>query len=306
MRNHSYLLKFVLILTLSLCCLANSYSAEIIKKNAPFLFELTPDVKGLLLPSDIAVSKKNVYVVDGGHHRIAVFNKQGEFQYSFGQQGKTSGNLNFPVGIDVAANGDVYVADSGNRRVQVYSARGQYKRSFKIKQGKYLIRPIDVLVDEKSREIFVTANETHSMMVYSLKGKRKRQWGDSGSNEGQFRYPATLAHLKDQRIAVVDVLNSRVQIFDKSGDYNFQLSGWGVTQGKVFRPKGVAVDWLGRVYISDSYMNVVQVFTDDGSFQYVLDTGRALRTPVGMAIDNKRLYVTEMRNNRVSVFGLEK
>ena len=79
--------------------------------------------------------------------------------------------------------------------------------------------------------------------------------------------------------------------------------------GQLFRPKGVAVDSKGRLYISDSYMNVIQVFDDEGRFLHLLKIGgpaRAMESPTGIAIgDDNRLYVVETLNNRVSVFGLE-
>jgi DNA-binding beta-propeller fold protein YncE len=70
----------------------------------------------------------------------------------------------------------------------------------------------------------------------------------------------------------------------------------------------VAVDSAGRFYVSDSYLNVVQVFSDTGKFLYVLgDDGKPRRfdTPTGIALDtDDHLYVVEMLKNRVSVFGI--
>jgi len=309
MRRYSYISFYFTIILLSAGFSAASNAAEFVQKPVSFLFELKlADNKNLLLPSDVASSDKNIYVVDGGHHRIVVYNQKGQFQFTFGAEGAQKGKFKYPVGIDVANNGDIYVADSGNRRIQVFSSKGKFKRQFKIKSGRYLIRPIDVLVDEKKKEVFVSGNESHEIMVFSLNGKLKRSWGGSGVNEGEFRYPATLAHLKDGRVAAVDVLNSRIQVFEKKGDYSFQIADWGVTQGQVFRPKGIAFDSLGNAYVSDSYLNVVQAFSDEGDFLHVLDTGEKhkLFTPVGMVIDkNNRLYITEMRRHRVSVYQLQ-
>ena len=308
MHIDSYALKSLLFLLLSTLLSAIAQADTIPKKQAEFIHGLNADkASGMLLPSDVAVAGNLVYVVDGGKHRILVFNLHGKFKYSFGSQGKGKAEFNYPVGIDVASNGTVYVADSGNRRVQVFGKKGKYIRQFKIKSGRYRIRPVDVLIDEKNKELYVSGNETHEVLVFTLKGKLKRKWGGNGLSEGEFRYPATLAHLNDGRIAVVDVLNSRVQVFDKKGKYSTQISGWGVTAGKVFRPKGIAVDNKGNIYISDSYLNVVQVFSDSGQLLSVLEMSGAheLYTPVGMSFDqNNHLYITEMRSNRISVFNV--
>ncbi len=76
--------------------------------------------------------------------------------------------------------------------------------------------------------------------------------------------------------------------------------------GKLFRPKGVAVDKTNRVFISDSYMGFIQVFTHLGRFLGVVcenNQKKQFKTPVGLVLDEKqkRLHVVEMRANRVSV-----
>jgi len=261
----------------------------------------------LSLPSDVAVADGKVYVVDGGNHRIVVFDMQGQFLFKFGGKGKANGQMNYPVGIFADANKTVYVADSGNFRVQVFSALGQYKSKFKIKSGKKNIRPVDLIRHSESGHIIVTGSNNHSVMEYSSRGKFLRKWGGNGLNQGEFRYPATLTELNDGRIAVVDVLNSRVQVFNANGRVSMVVGEWGVLPGQLVRPKGVAVDKKGNFYITDSYMNVLQSFTDSGDFISVLakkDKPFSLVTPVGLSIYNNKLLLVEMREHRVSVFQL--
>lgn len=308
MRTDSYVIKALSLLYLSVLLSVPVQADTIPYARADFSHELKiQQTKSLSLPSDVAITRQYVYVVDGGNHRVSVFDLKGRFKFSFGKQGKGKSEFVYPVGIDVASNGFVYVADSGNKRIQVFDSKGKYLSQFKVISGRYRVRPVDVLVDEKNKELYVTGNETHEVLVFSLKGKPKRKWGGNGISEGEFRYPATLAHLKDGRIAVVDVLNSRVQVFNKDGKYSSQISGWGVKEGQVFRPKGIAVNAKGQVFISDSYLNLVQVFEDSGQLLHVLkiEDKHRLVTPVGMSFDNKnRLYITEMRKNRISVFSV--
>ena len=308
MRIDSYNIKCFLLLLLSIPVFTSVQASTLSHKTAKYLYDLNTDrTKNLLLPSDVVVNKGYKYVVDGGNHRVVVFDGKGKHQFSFGKQGKKKSEFKYPVGIDVAANGLVFVADSGNKRIQVFNSKGKYIRQFKVKSGRYRIRPIDVLVDEKNNELYVTGNETHEVLVFSLKGTFKRKWGGNGVGEGEFRYPATLSHLKDGRIAVVDVLNSRVQVFTKDGKYSSQISGWGVIAGQLFRPKGIAVNNKGHIYISDSYLNIIQVFEDSGQFLHVLKMkkDRQLMTPVGIGFDSRgQLHITEMRKNRISVFNV--
>ena len=65
----------------------------------------------LELPLGIAIdSAQNVYVSEGGNHRISVFTKKGEFVTSFGRKGKRAGEFDCPSGLAVDHN-VLYVCD---------------------------------------------------------------------------------------------------------------------------------------------------------------------------------------------------
>jgi DNA-binding beta-propeller fold protein YncE len=220
------------------------------------------------------------------------------------------GQFSGPLGIDVGQEGKIYIADKGNKRIQIFDARGEYLHSFPVKNKKTLVAPIDVKVSRNGEEIYVSGNTNHKVMVFTGEGQALREWGGSGLNPGEFRYPGTIARLQDDRIAVVDILNTRIQVFEPSGSFSVQVGEWGILQGQLFRPKGVAVDNKNDIFVSDSYTNLVQVFMETGVFKHVLKPigmSDALETPVGMTIgEDNRLYVTEMLKNRVSVFELGK
>lgn len=273
------------------------------------LLDLTgKGANALKLPSDVAISKGNIFVVDGGNHRVVGFRADGSQLLSFGRKGSGAGEFLDPVGIGADSDGRLYVADRSNHRIQVFESDGSFIRQFPVSHQGVPVRPIDVAVSPSGGRIYVTGNNSHNLLLFKRDGSPAGTWGQEGIESGEFRYPATLLTLRDGRVAVIDVLNTRLQVFNKSGEYRASVGEWGVLPGQLFRPKGVAVDDRGLLYISDSYMNVVQVFEDTGRFLYVLQTthgSHELRTPVGMTIDgNNRLYVAEMRNDRVSVYQL--
>jgi DNA-binding beta-propeller fold protein YncE len=87
------------------------------------------------------------------------------------------------------------------------------------------------------------------------------------------------------------------------------IGKWGVDRGQFYRPKGVALDKKERIYVSDSYLGVVQVFKRYRKFLGVLGNGDGevvrFKTPTGLYVDdNMRLYVVEMLLNRVSVYQI--
>jgi len=277
-------------------------------QKTPRIFQIKsqPEIT-LALPSDVAVVNNKIYLVDGGNHRIVVYDLQGEYLFTFGGEGNLAGQLKYPVGIFVASNGRVYVADSGNHRIQIFTDKGEYLSGFAVKIKGRSIRPIDVIRHSKSGKIIVSGGDR--LLTYNSKGRLLKSAGSNGVNRGEFRYPATLSEMRDGRIAVVDVLNSRVQVFNPDGSVSTAIGEWGVLPGQLFRPKGVAVDRRNNFYISDSYLGVVQKFSDGGEFKAVLgEQGKPYKmlTPVGMTIYKNRLYVVEMRNNLLSVYQLSK
>lgn len=276
-----------------------------------FLFAIQAD---FLQPSDIVVSKQNhLYVLDGVHSQVKVFSYQGNFLFAFGSKGKRNGQFNFPLGLGIDDQDNIYVADSGNHRVQIFDHRGRFIKAFDIAQheGGAPADPTDVAVNSRKNRCYVVDNDNHQILVYTKDGsKLVSQWGKRGEARGEFRYPFFITTGSNNTVTVVDVVNTRAQIFDPEGKFVSALGGWGVDRGQFYRPKGVAMDEKNRIFVSDSVLGVVQVFTQYGSFLSVVgDENGAIQrfeTPVGIFIDhNRRLYVVEMFKNRVRVFQLE-
>ena len=166
------------------------------------------------------------------------------------------------------------------------------------------IVPADIAVGPKGKELFITSNNTHQVVVFSNKGEFLRAWGGEGEDDGQFRFPATIDIDAAGNVYVVDVINARVQKFDSAGTHLLTIGKRGGKAGTFYRPKGVAVDDAGNIYVSDSFLGVVQVFNPDGEFAYVIGedgTATVYDTPVGLAASGSRLYVTQMLAGKVAV-----
>lgn len=262
------------------------------------------------LPSDVAVDEQGrVYVVDSGNRRVLVYSSSAKYLFSFGSGKGAEGRLRSPVGIAVTKDGRVLVADRGSNRIQVYSRDGKYIKTIKTNRNKTSYTPIDVAVDQNEKRIYVTATAPlHQLLILDNNGKILGRIGKPGNNEGEFRYPASVAVSGDDEIYVVDVLNTRAQVFDETGKFLVTVGSWGVTQGQLFRPKGITLTKDKHILVSDSYLGVVQIYNRDTRFSGVLamqgDIAR-FTTPVGMAVDkNNRIYITETMANRVGICQL--
>lgn len=275
-----------------------------------FLFNITND---FLQPSDVTVSNSGrIYVVDGVNNQIKVCGPNGRPISAFGKSGNGDGRFRHPLGIDVDRSGNIYVADSGNHRVQIFDPNAVFSAKIDLPGKKDKpADPTDVAVDTVRRRLYVVDNDNHRFFIYSLSSlKLIKTVGTPGERELEFRYPFFMALDKKKDLFIVDVINTRVQKISPQGRFITYVGGWGVEKGHFFRPKGVAVDRRDRVYVSDSYMGVIQVFDQQGNFSGVLgETGkktiRRFTTPAGLFIDARnRLYVVEMRANRVGVYQI--
>jgi DNA-binding beta-propeller fold protein YncE len=319
MTRRLFFLLIYLVLLPATIFLKTDVSRAFEVKLVKYLFEIKggPDTP-FNQPTDLAIGKhKRIYVLDGVYDRVQVFDGQGNFLFVFGKTGSSDGELNRPVGLDVDRQGNVYVADSRNHRVQVFDPDGHYinKIVLPTEGTQTPPDPVDVLIINPHDEIetlYVTDNDNHRVLAYEKENlKFLFKFGVHGFEEaGSFRYPFSLASDSDYNyIFVVDVLNTRVQMFDRKGNFVRKIGGWGIREGTFFRPKGVTSDADDNIYISDSYMGVIQLFRPDGSYVSVVGTQNnkeeKFKTPVRIYIDQEqRLYVVEELANKVSVYSL--
>ena len=77
----------------------------------------------------------------------------------------------------------------------------------------------------------------------------------------QKAYDAALAAVAaDGTLYVLDSGNFRVQAFDREGTFLRAFGKAGVNTGNFARPRGIAVDDEGRIYVSDASFNNFQIF----------------------------------------------
>jgi DNA-binding beta-propeller fold protein YncE len=272
-----------------------------------------PDGSPFNMPSDAAVGHDgDLYVLDGVHHRVVVYDAEGKFRFQFGERGSGAGQLLFPLGIAASPDGKVYVADSGNHRFQVFTAEGKPLEIVPLPATPAIPPdPTDVAVDPTGKWLYIADNDNHHVLVYDLtKGSFESVWGGPGQGRRQFRYPFLIDTSSQGYVLVVEPINTRVQVLNSSGKFVGFIGGWGIKPGQLFRPKGVAT-YGDRVFVTDSYLGRVQVFDIGGDFLGMLTDANQkpiqLITPTGVTIDEKRrcLYVVELKANRVSRIDLE-
>jgi DNA-binding beta-propeller fold protein YncE len=214
-----------------------------------------------------------------------------------------------PVALGIDASGRLLV---GNRRagtVERIDVNGRRLSTIAIPRrlGEQPPDPTDVLPAADGQSLLVVDNDNHCVKEISASGEMTVRYGQRGSGPGEMRYPATAARDGDGRLWVVDVLNARVDVFERDGRSAGSIGSRGVTVGKFYRPKGIAVDPRGRVHVTDSLTGVVQTFDRGGQVVGAWGDTRGqlhrLRSPTTILADGAgRYYVVETLANHVSVW----
>lgn len=210
-----------------------------------------------------------------------------------------------PVGVAADTRGRVYVADSTIGRIFVFDHRGKALNSF----GDDLKRPTGLAMDRKRGHLYVVDTAAHQVQVRSVPdGRRLRSFGGRGTGLGQLNFPTHAFYsAKLAELLVCDTLNFRIQQFDAKGTPIGSFGESGTVSGTLAKPKGIAVDSDGHVYVADALFDAVQVFDRQGRLLlYFGETGSEpaqLMMPTGIHIDDKdRLYVANTLNGRVEIF----
>ena len=132
-------------------------------------------------------------------------------------------------------------------------------------------------------------------------------WGSSGSGNGQFSSPWSVAVDGGGNVYVGELGNSRVQKFDSSGNYITKWGSSGSGNGQFSSPYGVAVDGSGNVYVAEYGNNRIQKFTSSGIYLTKWGTSGSgngqFSSPWSVAVDGSgNVYVAELGNNRIQKF----
>ena len=164
-------------------------------------------------PTDLAISEdgKNLYVVDSENNRIKIYELTGGnncpngtdeiiddevcFDETFGTPGNGDGQFDIPTDLAIDKdNGDIYVVDSDNNRVLRFQDDGDFDNfefgSSDVDDDDYLGSPSAIAVHKKTDFVYVADSSLDSISVFDDNGNFKFSFGDTGSDDDEFRDPS--------------------------------------------------------------------------------------------------------------------
>ena len=237
------------------------------------------------------------------------------FSHSIGHHVGPEG-FTHPSPVTASASGVIYVADIGAAEGFGFSYGQGVLRKMRIEDeflGEMgrgdLIWP-DGLALARDGSIWCSDAYSHRIYGYDTEGAPIGDWGEFGSDDGQFNRPSGIAFDADDNLFVVDSLNHRVQKFTKDGEFLDAWGSEGCAEGELDQPWGLTIDHDDGVYVADWANDRVQKFAPDGEFlvrfgsQFEgVDDGGALSRPSDVAVDSEGdVYVVDWGNHRIQIY----
>ncbi len=219
-------------------------------------------------------SQDRVFVLNRSDHPVMVFDRDGNLLKSWAE-----GFFSRPHGSCIGPDGSIYCADDKSHTVTKFTPEGEllmtlgtkdkpsdtgyrevpdlFERISTIEQGgPPFNRPTGVALSS-SGEIYVSDGYANARVhKFSADGKLITSWGGPGPAPGQFRLPHSIWVDKRDRVWIADRENSRLQLFNTSGEF---LTQW----TDLIRPTDLHIDDEEIVYVSELCKRV-SIFTIDG------------------------------------------
>lgn len=245
-------------------------------------------------PTDIAVSPSgDVLIADTENHRIRRVNSSGiivtvagsgspGFSGDSGRAARAQ--LREPRGIAIGPNGDIYFADTGNHRIRVIQPDGT---------------------------------------IDTVAGSHRSGFGGDGgpATDARLEDPSAVAVDRHGNLYIADTGNNRIRkvtpayisTIAGTGRLGYGGDGGSASRAPLRRPKGVAVDRAGNVYIADTGNHRIRRIDRDGIISTLAGTGvpgfgydrqpalsAQFNSPQGLALaPDGSLYVADTSNDTV-------
>jgi tripartite motif-containing protein 71 len=244
---------------------------------------------------EIAIdAKDNIYITDGGNHRVQKFDSSGKFLTKWGAFGEQDGHFSFPRSITIDESGNVYVLDKN--AVQKFTPQGEFLARWEAKAG-----TTRIALDSHSNA-YVTCWWVHAVVKFDKAGNITSEWTSAGRGDGRFLKLGSIAADPSGCIVVADSRVNCIQRFTCEGELVAKF-GSGIS----FYIDGLSTDSSGNLYVACGGSDEIQRFdsdgrlfgrwgsrgSGDGQFQY----------PTAVAVGpSGNVFVVDAGNNRVQEF----
>lgn len=203
-----------------------------------------------------------------------------------------------PIGASIEPDGTVWAVDAAAGALFRLDPGGRAWSPVRVDLP--LSRPTAV-VRRDEQHLAVVETGAHRVSTVDLGTGGVQPLGGRGEIGVGFNFPLDVV-ARDGELWVVDGMNAAVQAIADGPPRQ-------LVRATFVRPKGLAVDHLGRLHVVDGGMQHVQVYDPAtgawlGRYGQPGDGPGELALPSGICIDGDRVYVADSLNQRIQVFAL--
>ena len=237
-------------------------------------------------------------IINDKNNRLRVFSATGTPVSTIGKE------IIRPLGVTVSKEGRIYATDCENKRVKIFNICGAVIGELGKGQFGW---PYGVAVNSRG-QVIVSDAFSDTISIFGGDGKRMKQFGGSGSANNQLRSPFHVTVDGKDNIYVADSGNHKVKVFNAEGCFlresaskasRFGSSGES-KKNKVKSPRGVAIDMVENLLVTDDHSRVA-LFNQETMFeQNLLEYKDCVRYPEAVAANNEgKLAITEWNPNQM-------
>jgi outer membrane protein assembly factor BamB len=214
------------------------------------------------IPGDLVADSRGFIYVVGSGKGIYLFDYDGVYLRQLQLSGLPQGLTLDITHLTIDESDNLYIVDGTNAVVFTFDTQGTLLRQF----------PVLSEFSEKERReamfgslcvaaglIYLPVSTFGTVYVYDLSGSFIRNIGDEGTDIGTLNFPVSVAISQDSIVMVLDKSRYNVVCFTTDGQFLGEFGGMGFRLGWFYYPHFFAVDNLGRCYISQIFLNLVQV-----------------------------------------------
>ena len=272
-----------------------------VKNEKPQLFfEISGSSKSpMKQPMGVTVNSQNkIFVADTGNQQVKIFDENGRYLSAFGKKGSDKGQFQYPYGLVTLPSGNLLVADTVNLNIQEFDKTGKFIKTWIEKSNN--IKPGAMAVDKKGK-VYVSDLANHQVVVFSQGGTLEKKINNKLS---KLQYPQGIFADDNGLIWIADSGHAQIKQINSDGVIKSIILG--VNDETPFgMVRGVAIDNMGRIYVSDPLSNQVSVFANDKTLLFSLPG--EFYYPMGIYIsDDGKIYIINRETGTIQVWGYKK
>jgi len=238
-------------------------------------------------------------ISDGQHTTAKSDSSFAEWIVGEDPRAKSSTEFASPYGVAIY-NKKLYICDVALNRVHILDLATQ---QYSILQPDDRIRnPVNLTVDRDGTK-YLCDTFLRKILVFDPNDRLVSEIGQHSAWT-----PIDLA-IRGDELFVTDTTGGKIEVYAKSGEHLRTISEKGLGPDQLTNPTNLAISDEGRLYVVDTFLQVVKVFDpDNGNFMGLIggpgtNVGSFAR-PKGIALDPKgNLYVTDAQWDVVQAFG---